>query len=139
MLFYPHLIYMGKVLFGKMSMILSQVSMGNVFEAKMPATATRDTQHNGLICDTQYNDAQDNDAQDNDAQDNDAQDNDAQYNDTQHNNIQHNNTQHNGLIGDTMKNDAQHNSLESHYDECRVFYCFAECHYADCRGVFGQP
>jgi hypothetical protein len=36
-------------------------------------------------------------------------------------------------ISDTQHNNTPLSSIVCHYDECRVFYCYAECHYAEYR------
>jgi hypothetical protein len=54
--------------------------------------------------------------------------------DTQHNDIQHNDTQHNIVTqrkGHNI-NDTLLTSIECYSAECPVFYCYAECRYAEC-------
>jgi hypothetical protein len=55
--------------------------------------------------------------------------------DTERNDTQHNDIQRNGLFVTLSINDTQQNRKALyHYAECRV-YCWAECHYAECRGA----
>ncbi len=61
--------------------------------------------------------------------------------DTQHNDIQHNDTMTLSIKGLNVKlsmNDTQHNNAmrypDCSYAECHIlFFCCAECHYAECR------
>jgi hypothetical protein len=69
----------------------------------------------------------------------DNEHNDTHHSDTQHNDIQHYDTRQKMHIRDTQHNSTSAIMLNVNMLSVTFFYCYAECHYAECRGACHSP